>query len=338
LFDILWEVYRETGSKEPIHVVSAYRSPETNAMLRRRSKAVSEHSQHMAGKAMDIRLPDVETARLRAIAMKLQYGGVGYYASSAFVHVDTGSVRAWPRMSEQQLVRLFPDGKTLHLPPSGKPLARYEEARLEVGARKAALGSAGFGPSLGSIFAGLFRTDEPPAATAAAPARTAKPSAPAPGRITVASADDSLPQMPQAPSQPLPPEALAFAPLPPLPPRRPADGPAAPAAVQSQRVEVASLGGDFLPVLAEPSPPAPAEPASPASRLLFSAVPLDASPRPRPAAEGTRVAAEIIVADAGAPALDLRFSPRPQRDLGIGRFDGPAVRPLPVLRQARVDL
>ena len=63
LFDILWEVYRESGSREPINIISAYRSPATNAMLRGRSKAVSEHSQHMLGKAMDIRLPD-ETRRV----------------------------------------------------------------------------------------------------------------------------------------------------------------------------------------------------------------------------------------------------------------------------------
>ena len=64
--------------------------------------------------------------------MKLQYGGVGYYASSAFVHVDTGSVRAWPRMTQHQLARLFPDGKTLHLPSNGKPLAGYELAKAEI--------------------------------------------------------------------------------------------------------------------------------------------------------------------------------------------------------------
>jgi uncharacterized protein YcbK (DUF882 family) len=75
LFDIVWEVYREVGSREPVNILSAYRSPETNAMLRRRSQGVSEHSQHMLGRAMDFRLPDVDMARVRAIAMRLQYGG-----------------------------------------------------------------------------------------------------------------------------------------------------------------------------------------------------------------------------------------------------------------------
>ncbi len=143
LFDILWELYREVGSSEPVNIISAYRSPETNGMLRRRSSGVSEHSQHMLGKAMDIRLPDVDTGRLRAAAMRLQYGGVGYYSSSAFVHIDTGSVRAWPRMTQDQLARLFPDGKTLHLPANGKPLAGYEiaEGRDPVAERRA--GAAG---------------------------------------------------------------------------------------------------------------------------------------------------------------------------------------------------
>ena len=153
LFDILWEVYRESGSSQPINIVSAYRSPETNSALRRRSKAVSEHSQHMLGKAMDIRLPDVSTERLREIAMRLQYGGVGYYGSSAFVHLDTGSVRAWPRMSQEQLARLFPDGKTLHLPSNGKPLQGYEVAKAEVLSRNAGLStqaSLGGGPSIGT--------------------------------------------------------------------------------------------------------------------------------------------------------------------------------------------
>jgi uncharacterized protein YcbK (DUF882 family) len=132
LFDVVWETYRETGSREPIHIVSAYRSPKTNAMLRARSKAVAEHSQHMLGKAMDMHYTDVPMARVREIGMKLQRGGVGYYPGNGFVHLDVGSVRAWPRMSYDQLARLFPDGKTVHLASNGQPLARYEEARAEL--------------------------------------------------------------------------------------------------------------------------------------------------------------------------------------------------------------
>ncbi len=134
LFDTVWEVYREVGSGAPVHVNSAYRSPHTNAMLRRRSGAVAKNSQHMLGKAMDFYLPDVPAGRLRAIGMRLQNGGVGYYpnAYTPFVHLDVGGVRAWPRMTRDQLVRLFPDGKTVHVPADGTPLPRYEEARAEV--------------------------------------------------------------------------------------------------------------------------------------------------------------------------------------------------------------
>ncbi|WP_441985978.1 DUF882 domain-containing protein [Microvirga sp. 2YAF29] len=166
LFDILWEVYRESGSRQPIHIISSYRSPETNSALRRRSSGVAENSQHMLGKAMDIRLPDVTTERLREIAMKMQYGGVGYYASSGFVHVDTGNVRAWPRMSQQQLARLFPDGNTAHLPSSGKPLPGYEQARVQIAARNETLAtqaSAG-GGSIGSLFANIFGRKTPASA------------------------------------------------------------------------------------------------------------------------------------------------------------------------------
>jgi uncharacterized protein YcbK (DUF882 family) len=163
LFDIVWEVYREVGAREPIHVLSAYRAPETNAMLRRRSRGVSEHSQHMAGKAMDFRLPDADMARVRAIAMRLQHGGVGYYPGSGFVHLDAGSVRAWPRMTQDQLARLFPDGKTVHLPATGKPLPRYEEARAEILARGGAVAgyaAADGGGTRRSLWATLFGGDD----------------------------------------------------------------------------------------------------------------------------------------------------------------------------------
>lgn len=137
LFDVAWAVHREVGSRQPLHVVSGYRSPETNAMLRRRSSAVAKQSQHMRGKAMDFYLPDVNMAQVRAVAMRLQRGGVGYYptAFNPFVHLDVGSVRSWPRMTRDQLSRLFPDGKTVHIPADGKPMPGYELARAEILAR-----------------------------------------------------------------------------------------------------------------------------------------------------------------------------------------------------------
>ncbi|MBN9437695.1 DUF882 domain-containing protein [Bosea sp. (in: a-proteobacteria)] len=134
LFDLAWEVHRKVGSEEPFHVVSAYRSPGTNSMLRRRSRGVAKSSQHMVGKAMDFYLPDTPTAKIREVGMRLQRGGVGFYpgAHTPFIHLDAGSVRSWPRMTRDQLVRLFPDEKTVHLPADGKPLGGYEVAKAEI--------------------------------------------------------------------------------------------------------------------------------------------------------------------------------------------------------------
>ncbi|MCO6185037.1 DUF882 domain-containing protein [Rhizobium sp. L1K21] len=130
LFDLIWEVYQRTGSNEYINVLSAYRAPQTNSMLRSRSKGVAKNSQHILGKAMDFYIPGVPLKTLREIGLKLQIGGVGYYPTSGspFVHMDVGGVRAWPRASRQDLVRLFPDGKTMHIPPDGKPLPGYQAA------------------------------------------------------------------------------------------------------------------------------------------------------------------------------------------------------------------
>ncbi len=133
LFDIVWDIYRRSGASDYINVVSGYRSPNTNAMLRTRSSGVAKESQHTHGKAMDFFIPGVKLATLRALAMQEQGGGVGYYPTSGspFVHVDVGGVRAWPRMSRQELVQLFPNGKTLHIPSDGKPLPGYETAVAE---------------------------------------------------------------------------------------------------------------------------------------------------------------------------------------------------------------
>ena len=123
--DLLWEVYQEVGAKEPIHIICGYRAPATNEMLRGRSKrsGVARNSQHTLGKAIDFYIPGVPLDKLRETAMRLQGGGVGYYPTSGspFVHLDIGNVRAWPRMTREQLVKLFPDGRTVHLPTDGTP-------------------------------------------------------------------------------------------------------------------------------------------------------------------------------------------------------------------------
>lgn len=142
LFDLIWSVYRTSGSREYINVVSAYRSPATNNMLRSRSanSGVAKNSQHTLGHAMDFYLPDVNLAKLRAIGLKQQVGGVGYYprSGSPFVHMDVGNVRHWPRMSRSELMALFPDGKTMYIPSDGKPLAGYDQAKAEWLARRGA--------------------------------------------------------------------------------------------------------------------------------------------------------------------------------------------------------
>ncbi len=183
LFDILWEVYRDVDGKQPIQIISSYRSPATNAMLRRRSSGVARFSQHMLGHAMDFYIPNVPLEQIRFAGLRLQRGGVGFYPTSGspFVHLDTGSIRHWPRMTHDQLARVFPDGKTVHLPTDGTPLKGYELAKAEIERR-------GDGDDSGSnkpgFFAALFKGKSAPAAASSdeddegAPAPAAKPVAP----------------------------------------------------------------------------------------------------------------------------------------------------------------
>jgi uncharacterized protein YcbK (DUF882 family) len=158
LFDILWEVYREVDGKEPIQIISAYRAPATNAMLRRRSAGVARHSQHMLGHAMDFFIPNVPLEQIRFAGLRLQRGGVGFYPTSGspFVHLDTGSIRHWPRMTHDQLARVFPDGRTVHVPSDGVPLKGYEVALADVQRRGGSSDGAGSAPQAKSFLAALF--------------------------------------------------------------------------------------------------------------------------------------------------------------------------------------
>jgi len=128
LIDLAWQIHEELGSQEPIHVISGYRSPATNAMLRRTRGGQARRSQHMVGRAMDIHFPDVSIRRLRYSALIRERGGVGYYPTSAipFVHIDTARVRHWPRMSRPELALLFPNGRTKHRPAHGGPVTRAD--------------------------------------------------------------------------------------------------------------------------------------------------------------------------------------------------------------------
>src|ERR1051326_4613994 len=191
LLDVVWEVYRDVNAKGPIQVVCGYRAPQTNAMLRSRSSGVAQHSQHMLGRAMDFFIPGVPLETQREAGLRLQRGGVGYYPSSGspFIHLDVGSVRHWPRMTRAQLVKVFPDGRTVHVPTDGHPLPGYALALADIekrgssapsetslaSARDAGVDAAeAAAPRPRNLFSALFTTkdeDDDSEAAAAAPAR-----------------------------------------------------------------------------------------------------------------------------------------------------------------------
>lgn len=262
VFDLLWEIYQEVGAREPIHVVSGYRSPVTNAALRRRGRGVAKFSQHTLGRAVDFYIPGVPSAKIREAGFRRQVGGVGFYPNSrhAFIHLDTGNVRAWPRMTRKQLLALFPDGKTLHLPSDGPPLQGYQlaqklekqgklerlgttrgtiagaqrptrVARDETTGNDAATASAG-----GNILTALFRGNRNNQEAAPQPAPDANPTVVAglpPSASEPSAADLALTQPQPAANTPLPPrrpaEAIPTAQAPvltadvPMPAPRPAD-------------------------------------------------------------------------------------------------------------------
>lgn len=95
LLDILWAVKKDLNSQGVFEVISGYRSPWTNDLLRKRTSGVAKRSLHMEGKAIDVRLSGVDTRLLRDCAVDKKGGGVGYYEKSNFVHLDTGNVRSW---------------------------------------------------------------------------------------------------------------------------------------------------------------------------------------------------------------------------------------------------
>lgn len=222
LFDILWEVYSDVGGKQPIQIISAYRAPATNAMLRRRSSGVARHSQHMLGHAMDFFIPGVPLEQICFAGLRLQRGGVGFYPTSGspFVHLDTGGIRHWPRMTREQLVKVFPDGRTVHVPTDGTPLKGYELAKADIERRGNGDDAAVI--SKPTLFAKLFGggkssddedegaaavNDKPAANTVVAAAAPAKPADPIPlprakpqfaAAIQLAAADAQLVPTPKA--------------------------------------------------------------------------------------------------------------------------------------------
>ena len=95
LLDLLFALQQKLESAGPFHIISGYRSPETNSLLRMMSRGIAKNSLHTEGKAIDIRLPGYELMTVQHAARDLQMGGVGYYPLSDFVHVDVGNVRYW---------------------------------------------------------------------------------------------------------------------------------------------------------------------------------------------------------------------------------------------------
>lgn len=95
LYQNMYQLQQLFSSHEPLYVISGYRAPKTNAGLRHASDGVAEHSLHMQGRAIDIRIPGVSHRHLHKAALAMASGGVGYYPKSGFIHIDTGRVRHW---------------------------------------------------------------------------------------------------------------------------------------------------------------------------------------------------------------------------------------------------
>jgi uncharacterized protein YcbK (DUF882 family) len=308
LFDLIWTIYQEVGATEPVNIVSSYRTPRTNAMLRAKSSGVAENSQHMKGKAMDIFIPGIKLATLRATAMRHQVGGVGYYPTSGspFVHVDTGSVRAWPRMTRAQLEKVFPDGRTLHLPVDGKPLSsdgrRYAEAEW----KKCHMVPCNGAPQIYQGGGGGNAT----VMVASAPV----PATPSPGLYATIFGDAGRPAAPglfgQEPTQRLVPTVSISAPVP---------------ATRQPAVAVAAL----TPMPKMLAPPGPVDPSAPIPATKSPAIRLATGPSIPAGGETALVALASIGAQEPRPRLLMT----PKENLAVNAYV-PAITPEPGAQRA----
>ena len=95
LLDLLHGIRQRLDTSKPFEIISGYRSPATNAMLRGQSDGVAERSLHVQGMAIDVRVPGRRLSLVRKTALSMRAGGVGYYPASQFVHIDVGRVRKW---------------------------------------------------------------------------------------------------------------------------------------------------------------------------------------------------------------------------------------------------
>ena len=267
LLDLIWEVYQEVGAKEPIQIVCGYRAPATNAMLRRRSSGVARFSQHTLGRAIDFYIPGVSLEQLRYAGLRMQRGGVGFYPTSGspFVHLDTGSVRHWPRMSSEQLARVLSTKPRTHY--ADRRPAGYQTASNDTGG--AAPGSQRSKRGLIERLFGFGGEDEDEDAVASA--------APAPTTARAA-----------AKSEPAKPQLAAAVPLPPVKPPAPPAKTARTAQPAPAGYALASLG----------STPAPAP--SPADIVRAGGMWETAKPPVEPPAKPSTAAGDVKAPPPGA--------------------------------------
>lgn len=232
--DLAWEMHEELGSKEPISIISGYRSQSTNSMLRRTVGGQASKSQHITGKAIDVAFPDVTLKRMRYSALVRERGGVGYYPTSGipFVHLDTARVRSWPRLPRYELALVFPEGRSKHQPAEGGSITPADVRVAQAKYRELAVQVAEFHDIRRGVKAPTLVASASPALPAAeAPRKTT---------FTVASLTDAGPKAVTPPRKiDLKWEALKQA----AEPKRPADIATAPK-------QVASLGAQ--PDLAKP--------------------------------------------------------------------------------------
>ncbi|MEZ5871058.1 MAG: DUF882 domain-containing protein [Nitratireductor sp.] len=344
LLDLVWEAYQRTGSKEYVHVISGYRAPETNSMLRQRGRGVAKNSQHMLGRAMDFFLPDVKLSKIREVGLKMEVGGVGYYPTSGspFVHLDVGNVRHWPRMSRTELARVFPDGKTIHVPSDGKPLPGYEQALAAYKARKGRAGDTQIATAdevkKPGFFASLIRRqkedqqDDEESNTATLP-RTVKTTA-EPAETVIASAPpgESAPAATAVDNGPVPPASVepqvamlvpegSRVPIPTVAPRN--------RQTQSAGIELASAEqpqpGLAVPAASEPAPGDAALDPTAKEAAALEAVELASLPvpKPRPNRNSDSLAIANALRDRQNPTVAM-LSPEEIENLRNSATPGPS--------------
>ena len=182
--DLLWELHADLGSKKPVHIISGYRSPRTNAMLKRIGRKVARTSQHMKGRAIDFYFPDVPVEKIMGSAFVRKTGGVGYYPRSGkygFVHIDNGSVRHWPRMSATRQAKIARKYYKTVAARTGRPnnlqYAAFQAAPAQNETRKSTSGPVSLMPAsmAEAVIAAVATTPAPTAVTASLGSFAPKP-------------------------------------------------------------------------------------------------------------------------------------------------------------------